>query len=189
MASRRRTVEVFTLSFLDCICCGFGAVILFYTIVSAQQECRRTQHRRIERGSQSPRRSGPVRFPQPGGAAQPDRKDISETVSDEARTRSLASTLEASASSCLRLIRAASPGRADREVEGRHPLAAGRQAPPRRREPGQDAPGQQISAFRETGGDRRYITGIKLRGKRILILLDRSASMLHEDLVTILRLR
>ena len=36
MASRRRTVEVFTLSFLDCICCGFGAVILFYTIISAQ---------------------------------------------------------------------------------------------------------------------------------------------------------
>src|SRR4030088_3069273 len=36
MARRRRTIEVFTLSFLDCICCGFGAVILFYTIVSAQ---------------------------------------------------------------------------------------------------------------------------------------------------------
>src|SRR3984893_17401506 len=36
MAARRRTVEVFTLSFLDCICCGFGAVILFYTIVSAR---------------------------------------------------------------------------------------------------------------------------------------------------------
>src|ERR1700758_2307995 len=36
MARRRRTVEVFTLSFLDCICCGFGAVILFYTIVSAR---------------------------------------------------------------------------------------------------------------------------------------------------------
>jgi hypothetical protein len=34
--ARRRTIEVFTLSFLDCICCGFGAVILFYTIVSAQ---------------------------------------------------------------------------------------------------------------------------------------------------------
>ena len=36
MTKRRRTTEVFTLSFLDCICCGFGAVILFYTIVSAQ---------------------------------------------------------------------------------------------------------------------------------------------------------
>ena len=33
--SRRRGIEVFTLSFLDCISCGFGAVILFYTIVSA----------------------------------------------------------------------------------------------------------------------------------------------------------
>ncbi|HUI59195.1 MAG TPA: hypothetical protein VLX90_03170, partial [Steroidobacteraceae bacterium] len=36
MARQRRAAEVFTLSFLDCICCGFGAVILFYTIVSAQ---------------------------------------------------------------------------------------------------------------------------------------------------------
>src|SRR6266545_3290306 len=33
---KRRSVEVFSLSFLDCICCGFGAVILFYTIISAQ---------------------------------------------------------------------------------------------------------------------------------------------------------
>ena len=32
----RRAFEVFTLSFLDCICCGFGAVVLFYTIVQAQ---------------------------------------------------------------------------------------------------------------------------------------------------------
>ena len=32
---KRRAFEVFTLSFLDCICCGFGAVVLFYTIVQA----------------------------------------------------------------------------------------------------------------------------------------------------------
>src|SRR5215813_9786920 len=36
MGRRRRTFEVFTLSFLDCICCGFGAVILFYVIISAR---------------------------------------------------------------------------------------------------------------------------------------------------------
>ena len=34
--ARRRSFEVFTLSFLDTLCCAFGAVILFYTIVSAQ---------------------------------------------------------------------------------------------------------------------------------------------------------
>src|SRR4051812_39109261 len=33
---RRRAIEVFSLSFLDCICCGFGAVILFYVIISAR---------------------------------------------------------------------------------------------------------------------------------------------------------
>src|SRR4029453_11328958 len=33
-------------------------------------------------------------------------------------------------------------------------------------------PGQDLSAFRNQGGDRRYITGIKVRGKRTLILLD-----------------
>ena len=39
----RRKVEVFSLSFLDVICCGFGAVILFYTIISAQSGIERTR--------------------------------------------------------------------------------------------------------------------------------------------------
>jgi len=37
--------------------------------------------------------------------------------------------------------------------------------------------------------NRRYMTGLTLRGKRILVLVDRSASMLDEDLVNIIRLR
>ena len=41
---KRRNVEVFSLSFLDCICCGFGAVILFYTIISAQSGLTRIQN-------------------------------------------------------------------------------------------------------------------------------------------------
>ena len=32
IASKRRETEVFSLAFLDCICCGFGAVILFYLV-------------------------------------------------------------------------------------------------------------------------------------------------------------
>ena len=38
---RRRRTEIFSMSFLDCICCGFGAVVLFYVIVSAQTGERR----------------------------------------------------------------------------------------------------------------------------------------------------
>ena len=36
MARRRRESEIFSMSFLDCICCGFGAVILVFMIINAQ---------------------------------------------------------------------------------------------------------------------------------------------------------
>ena len=32
MKNRRRDIEVFSLSFLDCICCGFGAIILLFVL-------------------------------------------------------------------------------------------------------------------------------------------------------------
>ena len=35
MARRRRRTEVFSMSFLDCMSCGFGAVILFFMIINA----------------------------------------------------------------------------------------------------------------------------------------------------------
>ena len=37
MSSRRREVEVFSLSFLDCICCGFGAIILMLVLTEIAQ--------------------------------------------------------------------------------------------------------------------------------------------------------
>ena len=38
---KRRAFEVFRLSFLDCICCGFGAVMLFYTIIRRRAASRK----------------------------------------------------------------------------------------------------------------------------------------------------
>ena len=37
MKLRRRTVEIFSLSFLDCICCGFGAIILLLVLTEYGQ--------------------------------------------------------------------------------------------------------------------------------------------------------
>ena len=34
---KRREMEIFSLSFLDCICCGFGAIILLF-VLSKQAE-------------------------------------------------------------------------------------------------------------------------------------------------------
>ena len=32
MARERRQIEIFSLSFLDCICCAFGAIILLFVL-------------------------------------------------------------------------------------------------------------------------------------------------------------
>ena len=37
---RRRNVEVFSLSFLDCICCGFGAIILLLVLTEYQRPAK-----------------------------------------------------------------------------------------------------------------------------------------------------
>lgn len=191
MTTRRRTVEVFTLSFLDCICCGFGAVILFYTIVSARADVQglhstdplSAEVNRLEERVQAGSRDLVVLHNQLD-------KTESETVSEQARTKSIASTLQ---SRREQLSTYATSSVARREhIEKLKADIRSLEAGQRRLEGGsldKTPPGQQISRFRDTGGDRRYITGIRMRGKRILILLDASASMLHEDLVSILRLR
>ena len=40
---RRRQAQVFSLSFLDCICCGFGAVILVFVLSVDSREKEKLQ--------------------------------------------------------------------------------------------------------------------------------------------------
>jgi hypothetical protein len=44
--SRRRAVEVFSLSFLDCICCGFGAIILLLVLTEVGRPVKIEESRR-----------------------------------------------------------------------------------------------------------------------------------------------
>ena len=41
MAKRNRNIEAFSLSFLDCICCGFGAIVHLYVIINARASSER----------------------------------------------------------------------------------------------------------------------------------------------------
>jgi hypothetical protein len=191
MARRRRSVEVFSLSFLDCICCGFGAVILFYTIISAQSGLQRSEstenmRSRVEQlEEQVLERTRNLII-----LRNTLEKTKSETASAAEKTKQLlaqmkANKIEMSAYDETSLARRERIEKLKADIraleEGKRRLEAGAidKAPP----------GQDIKAFRNTGGDRRYITGIKVRGKRTLILLDRSASMLHQDLVNVIMLR
>jgi hypothetical protein len=191
MARRRRSVEIFSLSFLDCICCGFGAVILFYTIISAQSSIDRTRNNdaltaevnKIEEEVLIGTRNLVV-------LRNTLEKTESEAASASSRSTRLIQDLrkqrlEMAAYDATSLARRERIEKLKADIrsleEGTRRLEGGAvdRAPP----------GQDIKAFRQTGGERRYITGIKMRGQRVLILLDRSASMLHQDLVNVILLR
>ena len=191
MARRRRTVEVFSLSFLDCICCGFGAVILFYTIISAQSGLQRS-HDTENLRSEVERLEEEVLVGTRNLVIMRNavNKTESDTASAEAKAAKMIADLkvnkiEKSAYDETSLARRERIEKLKADIrsleEGTRRLEAGALD--------KSAPGQDIKAFRDNGGDRRYITGIKVRGKRTLILLDRSASMLHQDVVNVIMLR
>jgi anti-sigma28 factor (negative regulator of flagellin synthesis) len=187
---RRKATETFGLSFLDVICCGFGAVILFYTIISAQSGLERIRQTtdlssevsRIEEQVLEGTRNLVI-------MRNALEEAQSETVSAAQRATRVLQELEQrrdqmSVYDDTSLARRERIERLKADIraleEGTRRLEAGSLA--------RAAPGQEVRQFRGTG-DRRYITGIQMRGKRTLILVDRSASMLHPDLVTILVLR
>jgi hypothetical protein len=184
---RRRSIEVFTLSFLDCICCGFGAVILFYTIVSAHSgvlEIRANDEVTSEVSRLSDRVTDGERQlavlhdelaktrEQGASAAREARRLLAELTSTRAEA---AATDEASAARRAHIAELESDIRA--LEEGNKRLEGGSET------------GTPAAAAAAHAAPHRYITGLTLTGHHVLILLDVSASMLHEDLVTILRLR
>jgi hypothetical protein len=187
---RRRKIEVFSLSFLDCICCGFGAVVLFYTIIAGQAGADRirtsdklqaevnkleeevligTRNLVLLRNTLEKTESDTAR-------AAARAREISLEVA-EARQQAL--TLGATSMAQREHINKLKADLRQLEEGTRRLQAGAAQTAP---------PGERVRAFRGTG-NRQYITGIRLKGKHILILLDRSASMMHDDLAEIIKLR
>jgi hypothetical protein len=187
--ARRRTIEVFTLSFLDCICCGFGAVILFYTIVSAQSGVVRLKE--TDRlSSEVSRVKEQVVTGERNLVVLRDtlQKTRNETASATRETNRIVADLESrreqlSSYDAQTLARRAHIEKLKADIRSLEESNKRLEAGSRERAP----LGQEVSG--RAAAERRYITGLSLRGRRILILLDVSASMLHQDLVSILRLR
>jgi len=188
---RRRSIEVFTLSFLDCICCGFGAVILFYTIVSAHSSIARMQQTDPQSAQVSllaeEVNHGTLALAALRDTLQKTRAQVASASEETNRIlaeltekRERISTYDAQTLAQREHIEKLKTDVHTLE-EGTQRLGGGSEE--------RAAPGEDVQGFRSTGGERHYITGLTMRGKRILILLDVSTSMLHEDLVTILKLR
>jgi hypothetical protein len=188
--ARRRETNVFTLSFLDVITCGFGALILFHMIVSSRSgkvfsdstERLRAEvtlreeevlegHEGLVELRNSLREVEDRRVAAQGLASQV--RELLRRIEEELATyeRETIATREhvEKLKADLRSLE-----------EGTKRLAGG---PPR-----QETPGRSVRAV-IGDGDRQYLTGLKVGGRRIFLLVDVSASMLAENIVNAVRRR
>lgn len=186
----RRKTETFSLSFLDVISCGFGAVVLFYTIISAQAGVMRMkQNENLQ--------SEVDRLEQEVLEGYQDLaiiKNSLERTDDEARRTEGLSDRIIDETRRLRVQLAEAEGDTLSRREAIERLKADLKSledGARRLEGGTESPGERGQRIRGFvgSGDRQYLTGLRVGGERILILVDVSASMLDETVVNVIRLR
>ena len=189
MARKRRPFEVFSMSFLDCMSCGFGAVILFFMIINAQvrettenpselmAETRQIEVEILDGRKNlvlakntveqltSEKDSAEGKIAQIIALIEELRAELaqydSETLAEIERVEKLQTDIKTLEEEVKRLLAMAE----ETESEG-----------------------NRLREFKGEG-DRQYLTGLKLGGDRTLILVDRSASMLDDTIVNIIRRR
>jgi len=178
------------MSFLDCMSCGFGAVILFFMIINSHVNAT-TDDETTAMMAETNRLEIEVLEGRKNLALARNTKQKLETEMEDADSQiaqimaliqELQAELDKYDNDTLAKIQRVEKLQSDiksLEEEVKRLLAMKQQ---------QDAAGEQIRTFKGEG-DRQYLTGLKLGGERTLVLVDRSASMLSDKLVNILRRR
>jgi len=188
VARKRRSGEIFSMSFLDCMSCGFGAVILFFMIINSNSDVTNNDQTRALQAETDKLEIEVLEGRKNLALARTSIQKL-ETEEEEASDqisiiKALIAELQAELAKydndTLAKIEAIEKLQSDiksLEDEVKRLLALKRE---------EEASGQRARSFKGEG-DRQYLTGLKLGGERTLILVDRSASMLHETIVNIIR--
>lgn len=186
----RRKTEVFSMAFLDCITCAFGSVILVYTLINAkgglrqmaqdqdtqaqiemleQQVLEGYQNLVVLRNSLLQTDEERVRTEGMGARVLTEAERLKQELADaEKETLSRREAIERLKADLKSLD------------EGRRRLEGASES--------RETTGTRVRGFTGTG-DRQYLTGLKVGGERIALLVDVSASMLDETVVNVLRMR
>jgi|TARA_B110000259_G_scaffold117388_1_gene133596 hypothetical protein len=177
MAKKRRNIA-FSLSFLDIMACGFGAVTLLFLIL---------RHNATEIVTPDPRLASEAELLQ---------EDIRQAKDSKAELLNSLEQLQ------LELVKA--QGASDRVLTDLEEIERSIQSDPKddlaklRRQveqlEEQTAEMEELDfgdKVREFLGDgnRQYLTGLRLGGERVIILVDGSASMLADTVVNVVRRR
>ena len=187
---KNRRLSVFSLSFLDCICCGLGAVILLFVIVNAKSAAYRDEVTSDLRGEVSRMER----------EALQGKKDLIEARNTLERILEELAKTEGLSRRIIELIKEKKVELAYFENETLASKAhinklkadlKSLEADVRRLEAGSKADDEYGSKLRRFPGvgDRQYLTDLKMGGERIFMLVDASASMLADTIVQIIRRR
>ena len=188
MARKRRPIEVFSMSFLDCMSCGFGAVILFFMIINAQVR-QTTEQDPTSLMSETKMLEVEILD---GRKNLVLARNTIETLEDEKQTaegqiaqiialieelRAELSTYDQDTLAKIERVEKLQSDIKSLEDEVKRLLSMAEE----------ETEGENIRVFDDEGqGSRQYLTGLKLNGSRTLILVDRSASMLDDTIVNII---
>ena len=188
MPRKKREFSIFSLSFLDIMCCGFGAVLLIFLVMNhgidqgskELEENLKSEVSMLEEDV-AEGREGLVRL----------RNTLSELDQQMLEAQGLATRISEDKEEYEAKIEARrGEGYTDKsDIEKLKAELLSLEAEVKElRQASKDEGGVNARAYLGEG-NRQYLTGLKLDGQRIAILLDVSASMLAEKLVQIIRLR
>jgi len=181
---KRRTDSVFSMSFLDVMCCGFGAVVLLVMLLNGQTLQKRAESQK-ELRAELDRLTQLQEFASTHLTEQRSKLDTLEQEESDSqiKIKQLRQELSQQTSGTDRTIQQQKQQIASLEKEKKS-LGASIQKQKEKETP--PIKGKQLVGY-DGEKKRQYLTGLKLGGKRTLILVDTSASMLDETVVNVVR--
>ena len=162
---KRREAQSSALSFMDCICCGFGAVLLLF-ILTAKAQITDSQEKAVQSVNAA---------------------ETLEAAIREAKAKKLALIEEIEALDPQPDTKATSVAALAAEQE-RLAKAVEDQAKALTALENKTEPTDQPAALDRPSADKSYLSGLRLRGPRAVILLESSGSMLAEDAKTAIQI-
>ena len=192
MKQRRRELNIFSMSFLDAITAGFGAVVLLFMLVN-QNALIDTQTAIKATEAEAQRwelkvLTGQKNLVQLKEQLQKQleqwtalKKLRQNLVSEVTETQTKLATLTEDSAARKAAIEKLKADLASLQTEENTVKAAAAK-------PSKNNDGDRIRGF-EGEGHRQYLTGLRMGGQHILILVDTSTSMLDRTIVNVIRRR
>jgi hypothetical protein len=187
MAKKRTSIVTFGLSFLDIMSCGLGAVVLLFLIIKHNTDNSTLAQLAIpDLSSEVSMLEREILEGREGLAELRNTIDeiIDRIVTAQGLARRITDDLNDTSGQLEELAAAAQDSDIEKLKEDLKRLEEER----KRQEAESTDTGQDTRSF-VGEGNRQYLTGLKLGGDRVLVLLDASASMLEETIVNVIRTR